>query len=82
MYRPLDEAAYAVIGLPAAAVHGRMDAYLARTETSTWVPLPSAVHTIVRGRQPSPLSDYRDPQGHGLAVARGILAHHLGISTD
>jgi hypothetical protein len=46
------------------------------------VPLPSAVHTITEGRLPNPLSDYNDPRGHGLAVARGILAHQLGIPAD
>ena len=77
MYRPLDEAAHAVIGPPAAEVHGRMDAYLAQADTPAGVPLPSAAHTIVRGRQPDPLSDYGDPRGHGLAWAQSILAHRL-----
>lgn len=82
MYRPLDEAAYTVTGLPPAQLHDRMDAYLTRAETPSGVPLPSAVHTITEGRLPNPLSDYNDPRGHGLAVARGILAHQLGIPAD
>ncbi|MET8605580.1 hypothetical protein ABZV92_18760 [Streptomyces rubiginosohelvolus] len=77
MYRPLDEAAHAVTDLPPAEVHRRMDTYLARAATPAGVPLPSAAHTIVQGRQPDPLSDYGDPRGHGLAWARSILAHQL-----
>ncbi|MEU5442787.1 hypothetical protein [Streptomyces griseofuscus] len=81
MYRPLDRAAYAITELPPAQVHERMDAYLAQAKTPSGVPLPSAVDTIVRGRRPDPLSDYRDPQGHGLAVAEAVLVHQLGIPT-
>lgn len=77
LYRPLDEAAHAVTGLPTAEVHERMDAYLAQAAAPGGVPLPSAAHTIVRGRRRDPLSGYEDSRGHGLAWAQSVLAHQL-----
>ncbi|MFC1410492.1 hypothetical protein ACEZCY_14630 [Streptacidiphilus sp. N1-12] len=77
LYRPLDEAAHAITGLPPAETQARMDAYLTQARTPPGVPLPTAVHTILEGRRPDPLSDYHDARGHGLAVARDILAHQI-----
>ncbi len=91
LYRPLDEAAFALSRLPAADFHAHLDRFEAQhakrqAQPGRWDLVDTALLTIHEGRSPGfPAYDsegFPRTRGYGVAWAQAALARQLGAHPE